>query len=372
MLGNQKFSVQMMGQLVEDNENVFFSPTSVEIALAMTTLGARGETRKQMVKMLWGKEDVTDDEIVQRICDCLAAATSDVVTIEMANRIYMQLGYPFQSDFLDATVDFSGLETVNFMSDTEAARKLINAWVEDQTHKRIKDLLPAGSLNRLTRMVLVNAVYFLANWKYLFKKYDTGSEDFYLADNTRILVPMMHMTARLGYTTLKNTQVLALPYADEKFAMVTFLPFIGTVYDVIKKLKVRGMHDVLVSLEQAKVNVSLPRFEITWGTKQLKQMLIDLGMIDAFGDNADFTGMSQIEGDISIDGVYHQAYVRVNEEGTEAAAATAVVAKSRGIGAEEVIEVTHDHPFLFAIVNMETEEVLFMGVVNNPAPKSES
>ncbi|MEK7993058.1 MAG: serpin family protein, partial [Planctomycetota bacterium] len=288
-------------------------------------------------------------------------------TLNVANALWGQKGYGFLKEFLELVrTNYDGqLNEVDFIGAAEAARKTINAWVEKQTKGKIKDLIPAGVLDSMTRLVLTNAIYFKGNWARQFKKDQTQDAPFVLADGRKIETPMMNQTAQFGYAETETLQGLELPYVDRELSMIILLP---KEPDGLSKLEealtAENLSQWLARLNSREVVVSVPKFKVTTQFS-LASVLQSMGMTDAFSDSADFSGMDGKK-DLFISAVIHKAYVDVNEEGTEAAAATGVTMKLTSFGPSETPVFLADHPFLFLIRDNKSGGILFIGRVMNP------
>ena len=365
------FAADLHPRLGAKGDNLFFSPFSIEAALGMTAAGARGETLDEMRKVLHLPADphAAFGGLIAR----LNSAGLDKLRpyqLSVANAIWAQKGYPWHKEFVELTREHygAGVVDVNF-AESEAARKQINDWVEKETKDKIKELIPRGVISMLTRMVLANAIYFKANWRYQFDKKLTQDAPFTRADGTKPPVPLMHMNRDFAYgeTTMfvrrggEKVQILELPYAGEELSMVVYLP---EAADGAERLGqwLQGKDLGRPELKKRQVSVYLPQFKAET-SYSLKPVLIDLGMKAAF-DDADFTGMSPKGRDLYISHVLHKAFVEVNEEGTEAAAATAVVLKERV--AERVTVFRADRPFVFTIRDNKSGTVLFLGRYSGP------
>jgi serpin B len=287
----------------------------------------------------------------------------------VANRIWGQMGYQFYDRFLEElSVDYgAALAEVDFRNDTEAARLAINAWVEEKTRDRIKNIVPPGSLDRLSTLVLVNAIYFKAQWMDQFSEGMTTEEPFWRSATESVPAPLMRHTDQYGYLETDDAQILELPYRGGVFSMLVYLPKErGGLAELEQKLSVDRLIEDVQDLPRRRVQVSLPRFEIT-SSFPLAEILKQLGMTTAFvADVADFTRMSQ-NPDLFISEVLHKAFVKVDENGTEAAAATAVMMKATGMmDPGTPVTFRADHPFLFVIRYNGTGSILFMGRVSDP------
>lgn len=252
---------------------------------------------------------------------------------------------------------------VDYAKATDEARKTINTWVEDQTREKIKDIIGPGYLDSMTRLVLVNAIYFKGNWENRFDPANTRETDYTLPSGEKILVPMMRQEKKFGYKAIPGAQLLEMPYADRRLSMIVILPAEPDGLSAVEETLTADNFDSWLSdMPEQQVAVFLPRFKIEWGAFDLKQPLQEMGMRNAFGSEADFSGMDGSKG-LFIGFVMHKAFIEVNEEGTEAAAATAVGLK------ECVMKTTTfraDHPFLFLIRDNETGSILFIGRMLDP------
>jgi serpin B len=366
--GCNRFAFDLYAHLLRQEGNLFLSPYSISTALTMTYAGARGQTADQMAKVLClpaSREAVhVAYATLQR--DLNAAGAKGAFDLVVANRLWGQKGYEFLSDFL-ALVEKNygaGLEQVDFAGATEAARQTINTWVEKQTRDKIKELLKPGILDgRETTLVLTNAIYFKGKWSEEFDKKLTRDEDFFVTPEKKVTAPLMHQTETFGYFDGGEFQALELPYQGDRLAMVVLLPKAKDGLAALEaSLSAEKLAEWVGKLHRREVQVALPRFK-TAAEFSLKDTLVAMGMTDAFGD-ADFSGMDGKK-DLVISAVVHKAFVDVNEEGTEAAAATAVV-MGRAAMPEPAPVFRADHPFLFLIRDTKTGAILFLGRILDP------
>jgi serpin B len=290
---------------------------------------------------------------------------SEGFRLNVVNAIWGQKDYSFLPTFLDVLAENygAGLRILDFISETEKSRVTINDWVSDQTEGRIKDLIPQGAIDALTRLVLTNAIYFNAAWEYPFDEDMTANGPFYLLDGGQVSVPMMKQTESFGYTEGEGYQAIELLYDGDELSMVILLPTSGNFESFEEGLEVQQVSDIIGDLQFREVALTMPRFEFE-SEFSLKDTLEDMGMPTAFSGAADFSGMTGSP-DLSISEVIHKAFVSVDEEGTEAAAATAVIMGETAMPAEPA-EVTIDRPFIFLIRDIETGAILFVGRVVNP------
>jgi serpin B len=371
--GNTEFALNLYGKLRAQSGNLFCSPYSVSTALAMTYAGARGPTAAEMARALDftlepGRLHPTFGALQNRLIK--GGGPKHGYQVNVANALWGQEHFGFLPDFLNLTRrDYgAGLREVNFQADPEAARRVINTWVEQQTHDRIKDLLPQGLLTTDTRLVLTNAIYFKGFWAEQFKKANTKQEPFKLAGGDQVQAPLMHRTDHFQYLDGGDFQALELPYRGNDLSMVILLPKkVDGLSALEKKLTAANLAAWLGRLREQEVQVALPRFKVTRAFN-LNQVLESLGMRQAFvAGGADFSGVSGTNGKrLFLQAVVHKAFVDVNEEGTEAAAATGVVVKEEAAPAEPAV-FRADHPFVFLIRDNRSGSVLFLGRLTNPA-----
>jgi serpin B len=371
--GNNAFAVELYAELRAQEGNLFFSPYSVSAALAMTYAGTRGETETQMAKVLHfpsqraGGKERFHPAFGAIIKDLNARGEKGKYELIVANALWGQKGYEFLAEFLGLIEsNYDGqLHEVDFISDTESARKAINAWVEKKTKDKIKDLITRGVLDRFTRLVLTNAIYFKGNWASQFKEEDTKEDAFTLQSGEKVNSPMMNQTAEFGYMETEDFQGLEMPYVNNGLSMIIFLPKrTDGLVEFEKKLTSENLSQWLAGLHKRKVIVSFPKFKQTCQFS-LADVLKQMGMEDAFSGKADFSRMTGKK-DLYISAVIHKAFVDVNEEGTEAAAATAVVMRATAVRPEEIPAFRADHPFLFLIRDNDSGSLLFIGRVMNP------
>ncbi len=370
--GNNAFAMDLYHTL-PPQENLFFSPFSISQALAMTYAGARGLTEQQMAKTLHFTLPQSRLHPAFNALD-LALQPPDTQAAEgsfqlnIANSLWGQKGYAFQPAFLDLLAENygAGLRLADFQAAPEPARQTINQWVSDQTKDKINDLIPAGAITPDTRLVLANAIYFYAKWLYPFDGSLTQPGDFNLMDGTTVSVPMMSLgrVTGLRYAAGSGYQAVELPYAGDKIALTLIVPDAGRFAEVQSALTSSELESLWGSLETKQVELSLPKFKYE-SSFSLGQTLSQLGMSDALTPGAaDFSGMDGSR-DLFISDILHKAVVAVDEDGTEAAAATAVVV---GITSLPVVDVqlTVDRPFIFAIRDTQSGAMLFLGQVVNP------
>ena len=371
--GNTKFGCELYSQLKDDTGNLFLSPFSISTALGLAAAGAKGKTKQEMdavlhlpigAPLMFGK-------VLASLNEAPPPKQKRGFTLSTANALWAQKGYPWKPEYKKlAATDFgAGLYDVDFKSDADAARNTINTWVEKETHEKIKNLLPKGSVTGLTRLVLTNAIYFKGDWAAPFEKKATKDLPFTTAGGKKVDAPLMYRTGGYAYAESDGYQVLDMPYIGNRVSMTVILPKKPDGLPAVEKeLSGAKLGDMLKGLRYEKiVHVHLPRFK-SEKSFLLNKPLKALGMKAAF-DAADFGGMHTGGEDLSISAVLHKAFVDVNEVGTEAAAATGVVVgtTSAVVPPPKPKFFRADHPFLYLIRDHKTGSVLFLGRLNTPA-----
>ena len=366
--GNNEFAFDLYGQLREQEGNLFFSPYSISTALGMTYAGARGQTAEEMAKTLhftYGQDKL--HPALGTLVAQVNGAKNGGYQLSTANALWGQKGVHFEPDFLQITKTHygAGLKEVDFGGATEESRKTINAWVEKETRDKIKDLLKEGVLTPDTRLVLTNAIYFKGNWASQFKKNLTREEAFHVAADKKVQTPLMTQQGKFNFFESATFQMVELPYVGKDLSMVVLLPkAVDGLPALEKALTAAKLAEWVKNLhETEELTVTLPKFKTT-SEFQLHDTLARMGMSKAFSPrDADFSGIDG-DKDLFLSGVIHKAFVDVNEEGTEAAAATAVVLEPNAIKVKPVFRA--DHPFVFLIRDKRNDAVLFLGRLSNP------
>ena len=372
--GNSALAFDLYQAFREEDGNLFYSPYSISLALAMTYAGARGETAQQMADTLHfvlspdalhPAFNSLDIELSQR-GEGAEGTDDEGFRLNIVNAIWGQKDYQFLTTFLDVLAENygAGLRLLDFVNTPEESRLTINNWVSDQTEGRIEDLIPQGVIDTLTRLVLTNAIYFNAAWQYPFDEDMTEDGPFYLLDGGEVIVPMMSQTESFGYAEGDEYQAVELPYDGGELSMVILLPQAGHFDAFERSLDAQQVDAIMGRLEYSQVSLTLPKFEFESGFG-LKETLAAMGMPVAFSGGADFSGMTGNR-DLFIADVIHKAFVSVDEAGTEAAAATAVVMELTAVPGVPV-EVTADRPFIFLIRDIETGTILFVGRIVDPS-----
>jgi serpin B len=366
--GDNEFAWDLYAKLRDREGNLFFSPDSISTALAMTYAGARGETAKQMASTL---HFTLAPERLHAAFQALIEERNGALKrrdyeLRVANALWGQKGFGFLSEFVNLTTSHygAGLREIDFIHDTELARRTINSWVERQTRDKIKELLKPGILDSDTRLVLTNAIYFKGDWDQQFKKELTGKEAFHIPADRAVEVPMMHQTHTFKYADGGAFQILEMPYKGKELSMVVLLPRkVDGLAELETAVTAGKLNQWLSRLRRQEVVLSMPKFKTT-SEFRLRDTLSAMGMSLAFSPGAaDLSGMNG-QRNLFIGDVVHQAYVDVNEEGTEAAAATGVAVKLAAAPVQT--EFRADHPFMFLIRDSRSGSTLFLGRVVNP------
>jgi serpin B len=368
--GNNAFAVNLYGQLRGRDGNLFFSPESISTAFAMAYAGAGGNTAAEMALTL--HFTLPADRLHPAMGALLTNLNADHpgYQLRVADALWAEKDLTFLDDFLKLTrEDYgAGFRPVDFKVAPDAARTIINQWVEEKTEDKIKNLLPPGAIKPDTRLVLTNAIYFKGDWATQFNKAATSDEDFHRTAAQTVKTPMMHLQTRLGYYDEGTFRAVAIPYKSGELSMVVFLPNDVAGLRALESSLTAANTQQWLSANWAspKVILSLPKFKMT-SEFELSGALSALGMKQAFARGAaDFSGITGKK-DLWISAAIHKAFVDVNEEGTEAAAATGIVMRSMAMAHEEQqIVFRADHPFLFFIRDNRSGAILFMGRVSDP------
>ncbi|XP_055958171.1 leukocyte elastase inhibitor-like [Patella vulgata] len=365
---NVKFSLDILKTIVSSKptENIFVSPLSIQTAMAMLHLGTRNNSKAEVEKVLYFDFDSVHGSLGEYLQILNQKQSS--YALSSANRVFINNKYKFLEEYLQtlqATYKAEA-QTCDFISNAEGEKEKINKWVEGETNSKIKDLIPSGMLNPLTAMVLVNAIYFKGNWENQFEVEDTQSEEFYIDPSSHVDVQMMRMKRkfRFGQSDDLDCSILELPYVKKDLSMVLLLPQqIDGVASLVNNLTPSNLNKLMKEMKENKVDIALPKFKLE-ADLNLKEVLINLGLSDIFNKSkADLSGIDGTR-ELYVSDAIHKAFIEVNEEGTEAAAATAVVMMKR----KRVIHKTFhaNHPFIFFIKDNISHMILFCGKLQNP------
>ncbi len=362
---NNRFALDLYSEYKSEEANIFFSPYSISTALAMTYEGARGKTAEEIESVFYFPEN----EEIRR--SAFAKIYNDInkrnkkYKLSTANSLWPRIDFNLLEEYQDTIENYYGGKVLplDYAKEPEKSRKTINNWIEDETENKIKDLIPKGLLNSGTVLVLTNAIYFKGTWIMQFDKKDTREETFTTGSKEIVQVSMMRLTgddANFNYTETENLQLLELPYEGGDLSMLILLPK-NDLSALETSLTVEKIDELRKDMRRTRVDIYIPKFKFE--TKYfMEDTLADMGMPNAFSGGADFSGINGAGG-IWIDKVIHQAFVEVNEEGTEAAAATAVIMKESA-PMHKIFRA--DRPFIFLIQQKDSGNILFMGRVSDP------
>ena len=370
--GNNAFGLDLYQSLRDRDENLILSPFSISLALAMTYSGAKGETEAQMADVL----NFPSQQETHPAFNALDLALEDTgivldkdqepMQLDIANAVFAEQTFTFLPDFLDTlSVNYgAGIRLMDFVNNPNPSRKEINQWVSDETKDKINDLLPEDSITTDTKMVLVNAIYFKADWLSPFDANDTYDGTFKLLDGSEVTVPMMGQRMSIPYFVGDGYAAAEIPYAGESAAMTLLVPDEGRFEEIESQLDGAMFNEMISNLTQTDVTLRMPKFEYD-SSFMLSDTLALMGMPLAFDpDSADFSGMTDQQA-LYIGNVIHKAFVAVDEEGTEAAAATAVIMEGATAMMPDNMLVI-DRPFIYFIRDLESGQILFIGRVLNP------
>jgi serpin B len=369
--GDTAFAFNLYQVLRQTDGNLFYSPYSISEALAMTYAGANGDTAQQMadtLKFLLAQDQLHPafnnlDLLLKQHGHGAEGKDDEGFRLNIVNAIWGQKDFKFLNSYLDVLAENygAGLRLLDFKNKPEDSRTTINKWVSEQTENRINDLIPQGAIDPLTRLVLTNAIYFNAAWQSPFHEEATTIGKFYKLNGSVDEARVMHQSHSFGYAEGDGYQAVELPYSGGELSMVILLPESGRFNEFESSLNAGQVADIISSIERGQVNLAMPKFEFE-SSFGLNDALTDLGMTDAFDPmEADFSGMNG-KRDLYITDVIHKAFVSVDEAGTEAAAATAVIVGTTSMPANPV-DVTINRPFVFLIRDIQTGAILFVGRV---------
>jgi len=374
---NTSFALSFYDMIREENDNIIFSPISLSLALSMTLAGAESATEQGMIDAL--QLSLPESEIYPTFNALLLEIEKSQVNtagesqgnqfqLNIANSLWGQAGYDFEASFLDTLAKNygAGMHIVNYKEKPEESREIINQWVEQETEEKIKDLIPSGAINTLTRLILANAIYFKGSWLMPFSETGTEKVPFFTLNGAEAEVDMMQLFGEyLRYYRGENYQVVDLPYFSNDFTMRIIVPDQESFKDFEDELEEDILADIQENIRSQKVNLRMPKFDYET-TVNANESLMALGMSDAFNPNtADFSDINEAN-ELFITDVIHKATITVDEEGTEAAAATAVIMGLKSMAPEDPVELTIDRPFLYLIQHIPTGTILFFGRVVEP------
>lgn len=373
---NNQFAFDFYSQIKSSHpyENLVISPYSINLALAMVSGGASGQTLEEMRQVL---NDQALGDQVHLAWNALSAEIESRADspetqeagfdLKITNAIWGQSDYSFEQAYLDNLAENydAGLRLTDFKNEPDTARVDINDWVSEQTNQRIAELIPDGAIHPLTRLAIINTVYFKAPWRFPFDPANTTQEFFTQLNGEQVEVPMMHQTQDLPYLKTEDLSMVVFPYSAGKLEMILIQPS-ANKFEAFEQTLTHQLLKLLREQQQwGGVRLSLPRYQFSTDVN-LIEALTAMGMPSAFNlDQADFSGITREE-QIYIDAALHEAFIDVNEEGTEAAGATAILLAGKGMPVRELVEISLNSPFFFILQDRETGTVLFFGRVMNP------
>ncbi len=363
------FAFDIFREVHEGNEgNLFISPYSIFTALAMTYEGARGETADEMATVLSVEQDNESFHAYMKNLYEVLNTKNEEYNISTANALWVKENLQLLEVYLNVIREYYGGDAteVDYSNPTEAAA-IINQWVENQTNGLIKDLITADAISPLTALILTNAIYFKGIWKNQFDPVNTTNRTFEISAGTSVEILTMSLIDTedvFNYAETDDLQILELPYAGDDISMIILLPKNNDLSSTIDTIDSDMFSEWTESMVETKVDIYLPKFKVET-SYTLKNYLIELGMNIPFTSAADFSGITGGK-DLFISQVIHKAFIDVNEEGTEAAAATAVIMVLTSNGGSSRIVFNCNHPFIYLIQHKQTETILFMGSISDP------
>jgi len=375
VVANNKFSLDLYSKLIEkeyNQENLFFSPYSIFTAFAMAYNGADGNTAKQIKDVFYFPEDNVLKSNSAAIYTNLNKKDKEY-ELRTGNALWTQKDYKFLDEYKNNIEKYFGGKAadLDFINDTENSRLTINGFIEDQTNNKIKEIIPSGVLSSMTRLVITNAIYFKGDWEYEFDKQETRVLDFKINPTRTSKVPTMVMAPKekdFNYLDNEDLQILELPYKDNEVSMLILLPK-NDLVSLESNLTLEKLDSWKNEMKGTSLtNIHIPKFELDIKYTNIAKDFQEMGIIDAFTPYADFSKMNGLQ-DLYISNVIHQAYIKVDEKGTEAAA-TSIGINGEGI-ADELTFIA-DHPFIFIIQEKQTGQILFMGRIINPISNPEA
>lgn len=365
------FAFSIYKSIDAGTKNIFISPYSISSALALAYFGAKEKTALQFKNILGWDQDISafGKKFSQLNTKLTTDSSKKINLFSVANSLWLEESMSFSDEYLNNTRNYLKTEVkkLDFKNETENCRETINSWVEDKTNKKIQDFIPEGILKPDTRLILTNAVYYFAKWKKEFDRKKTANSDFYITPSRKINTSFMNdFEGSYRYFEDNNIKAIEIPYKNDKYSAVFILPIeTGDFLKAWDYIDIDSFQNIIRSMHNMRVDVSIPKFKIS-SFFRLKEVFLKLGLTELFSPNADFSGMTGGK-NLYLDEAIHKTFVEVNEEGTEAAAATGIFMRETAISPEYIKKFVANHPFIFIIKENQTQTVLFIGQVFNPA-----
>ncbi len=352
------------------DHNSIFSSYSVSASLAITYAGSSGKTEEEMAQTMYFPQKTKEFHTAfYGLNNALVKRKHEGISLHIANALWADNTTLLLDDYLTTTNEYygAGVNRVDFINQTEKTRLKINRWIEEQTENRIKDMLEPNTITPLTRLVITNAIYFLGSWQDVFLEENTEDKSFYLTSGEEITTPFMQREGFYNYSFNDDTKIVEIPYEKKELAMVIIIPKVEhTLQELVNRLNYEEFEKNISTLTRGYISFQIPKFSFE-SKYNLKDLLIKLGMQKAFTDKADFSHMISSDQELQIDEIIHQAFIEVNEKGTEAAASTAVVMRTTAFQDEvKPIVFRADRPFMFFIRDTVNGAILFSGTLYDP------
>jgi serpin B len=356
-----------------ESANLLFSPFSISTALSMTAVGAGGITRTELDSELGLSNNSTENNMgFYSVLNGILPQNS-AYNLSVADGVWVEQTFPINQTFVNTLSTYYDAlaRQTDFINNPTGATTDINNWVANKTNNKIINLIPPGAITALTRLVLVNAVHFKANWSQQFNLQETYNTSFFVSPIQNVTVPMMHQESGFPYYSNSQLKAIELNYYGSNITMLIILPNLNNGISTVESgLSAGEISGIEANLTDQQVELALPRFNITTQSIPMKSLLISLGIKSAFSSTANFSGINS-KTELNISQVYHKAFIKVNEAGTEAAAATAVIMGTMAVANPVAPQAFNaNHPFLFFIMDKKTGTILFMGKEANPASSS--
>jgi serpin B len=371
---NNDFAIRLYQELSDSTGNLIISPYSISLAMAMAYAGAKDETRRQISDVF--NFPVSQDELhplfnaLGQTIDSRDKEAKEQdgarLRLDIANQLFAQEGFSILDSFLDILAMYygSGIGLLDFKGNPDECANLINSWIEEKTEGCIKDVINKGSISPDTRIILVNAIFFYADWEEKFTSSSTSKGEFYPEDKPAVQVDMMHKTSRLSYYSGAECSAVELDYTGGEISMLLVMPENQSISQFESNLSTDGLNEIVSSLDTGKVKLTMPKFKYSSDCMSLKDILTPMGMPTPFSNDADFSGITS-EYSLKIGDIFHKAFIEVNEDGTKAAGATVISLSATCTPPDETVEIIFNRPFIYLIRDKVTGTILFMGRISN-------